>query len=159
MKAYRMVPHTLHAVKVPDNTKVYNYLEEQEYFTDSSNCIVITGIMGEQYPVTVEELSRSFSYVNGGAISKENLPKRMFEVRAIAGDDALVVFAERFQDTRTAKNRKGIRFLANRDSIYHGEGKGDFQVREVLRDGDVDVCNHLYCINGAIFEALFEPLD
>ena len=47
--------------KVSPGTKVHNFLENADYTTDEKRCFVITGTVGEQWPVNEEKLLKTYN--------------------------------------------------------------------------------------------------
>lgn len=45
---------------VKPGIKVYNFLENADYITDKENCVIMTGLIGEQWVINIETLKRLY---------------------------------------------------------------------------------------------------
>lgn len=52
--------YTIHWEKVKPGTYVSNFLEKAEYTTSEEKCIVITGTVGEQWPIDEKRLAQKY---------------------------------------------------------------------------------------------------
>lgn len=154
MKAYRKSMYTIHAVRVPAGIKVYNYLEDVEYTTTEEKCIVLTGTMGEQWPVTFARLASTYTFSGGGRLTEDIIPEGMFKVRTIVGEDAKIVFAEMTTEQVEVATSWGEILHANRPGIPHG--LGDYIVY-ADQSGQPDK-NDRRVVNGAVFVRTYEPV-
>ena len=94
MKEYRKKNYTMKAEKVAAGTELYNYLEDCHYVTTDDKCIKLIGTVGEEWPVTIEKLAKTYTFIDGTPITSENIPDGVFDIATIVGDDAETIFAE-----------------------------------------------------------------
>lgn len=142
------------AEKVVAGTKLYNYLEDCHYITNDTKCIKLIGTVGEEWPVTIEKLAKTYTLVDGTPITAENIPKGVFEIATIVDENAETIFAEQVTEQVQVATSWGEILTANRDSIPHG--KGDFIV-SANKDGQPNPKDR-WVVNGLVFTNTYEEL-
>lgn len=154
MNQYKKRFYTMRAVKVPAGTKLYNCLENCHYVTDSAKCIKLIGTVGEEWPVTIEKLSKTYTLVDGTPITTDNIPEGVFEIATIVDENAETIFAEQVVEQVQVATSWGEILTANRDGIPHGEG--DFIV-SANKDGQPNPEDR-WVVNGLVFINTYEEV-
>ena len=155
MKQFKKGAYTIKAEVVVPGTKVYNYLEDANYVTNEEKCVVLTGTAGEQWPVTIAKLAKTYQYTDGSVITANNLPEGQFEVATIVSDDADTIFAEQVQDQQQIQTSWGETLTANRDGVPHGDG--DWIVY-ANKDGQPNPDDR-WVVNGCIFADTYVEVE
>lgn len=154
MQAYRKKNYTMKAEKVVEGTKLYNYLENCEYITNGKKCIKLTGTVGEVWPVTIEKLAKTYTFIDGTLITTDNIPEGEFEIATIVGKTAEIIFAEQVTEKVQVATSWGEVLTANRDGVPHGEG--DFIVY-ANKDGAPNPEDR-WVVNGMVFINTYEVI-
>ena len=154
MKQYMKRSYTIKAEKVAAGTKLYNYLEDCHYTTTDTKCIKLTGTVGEEWPVTIEKLVKTYIFVDGSPITSENIPKGEFEIRTIVGETAETIFAEQVKGQVQVATSWGEILTANREGIPHGGG--DFIV-SANKNGEPNPEDR-WVVNGLVFNNTYEEV-
>ena len=94
MNNYKKKNYTMKAEKVAAGTELYNFLEDCKYTTNDSKCIKLIGTVGEVWPVTIEKLAKTYTFIDGTPITADNIPEGEFEIATIIGETADIIFAE-----------------------------------------------------------------
>lgn len=147
MQQYTKKSYTMSAEKVPAGTELYNYLEDCHYTTDASKCIRLIGTVGEEWPVTIEKLVKTYTFADGTHITAENIPEGEFKIATIVDETAVTIFAEETTEQVKVTTSWGEVLTANRDGIPHGNG--DFIVY-ANKDGQPDPDDR-WVVNGEVF--------
>ena len=126
--------------KVIPGTKVYNHLENCYYTTDEERCYVITGTVGEKWPVNKAKLERAYDiekYIDDidKGIPIEVNPKESTER----------IFAERAQKDIEVHTSWGDVLTAHEDDI----------IAYAVKDNQVDK-NDSWVINKDVFDTIYE---
>ena len=130
--------------KVEPGTEVYNKLENVHYVTDANKCIVITGTVGEQWPVTKAKLEKTYDV--------KNLLDRIDsgeKVKAHPLPTADKIYAERAD--------KETQVPTSWDDILTAH-EGDIIAYKVNGDGSIDR-NDSWVINKDIFKTTYESAE
>ena len=154
MKQYMKRSYTIKAEKVAVGTELYNYLEDCHYTTTNTKCIKLTGTVGEEWPVTIEKLVKTYTFVDGSPITSENIPKGEFEIRTIVGETAETIFAEQVKEKVRVATSWGEILTANREGIPHGDG--DFIV-SANKNGEPNPEDR-WVVNGLVFNNTYEEV-
>lgn len=152
MKEYRKKNYTMKAEKVAAGTKLYNYLEDCHYVTTDDKCIKLIGTVGEEWPVTIEKLAKTYTFIDETPITSENIPDGVFDIATIIGDDAETIFAEQTTEQVQVATSWGEILTANRDGIPHGDG--DFIV-SANKEGHPDSSDR-WVVNGLVFTNTYQ---
>ena len=154
MKEYAKKSYTMKAEKVAAGTAIYNFLEDCNYTSDDVKCIKLIGTVGEEWPVTIEKLAKTYTFIDGTAITPENIPDGVFEIATIVDETADTIFADQVVDERKVITAWGEILTANRAGIPHGNG--DFIVY-ANRKGkpDPDDC---WVVNGIVFANTYQEV-
>ena len=147
MKEYRKTQYVINAEKVEVGTELHNYLEDCHYVTTEAKCIKLIGTAGEVWPITIEKLAKTYTFVDGTPITKDNIPKGVFNIATLIGKKADTVFAERVTEQVDVATSWGEILKANRDGIPHGNG--DYIV--YANKGGVPNPDDKWVVNGLIF--------
>lgn len=154
MKTYKKKNYTIKAEKVATGTKIHNFLEDCDYTTNETKCIKLTGTVGEEWPVTIEKLVKTYTFIDGTAITADNIPEGEFEIATIVGETAEIIFAEQVAEKVQVETSWGEVLTANRDGVPHGEG--DFIVC-ANKDGEPDPDDR-WVVNGMVFNNTYEEV-
>lgn len=154
IKKYRKKSYVVTAEKVPARTKLNNFLEGRYYKTSEENCIKIIGTAGEMWPITIEELCKTYTMENGTPITGDNIPSGKFRVRTIVGDYEETVFAVQTKSRIFVKTKNGEIFVSNRIGTSHGNG--DFIVYS--NNNGKPNFNDAIVVNGKIFLNMYEDV-
>ena len=131
------------AEKVAAGTEIYNFLEDCHYTTNDVKCIKLIGTVGEEWPVTIEKLAKTYTLIDGTPITAANIPEGVFEIATIVNENAETIFAEQVQ----VATSWGEILTANRDGVPHGNG--DYIV-SANKNGHPNP-NDRWVVNGMVF--------
>lgn len=154
MKAYQKKNYTMKAEKVVAGTELYNFLEDCHYTTNDAKCIKLIGTVGEVWPVTIEKLAKTYTFIDGTPITADNIPEGEFEIATIVGETAEIIFAEQVTEKVQVATSWGEVLTANRDGVPHGEG--DFIVC-ANKDGEPNLDDR-WVVNGMVFINTYEEV-
>lgn len=155
MKKYRKRKYTLKAERLQPGENVYNILEDCSYETTETKCIKLTGIMGEEWVITIEKMEKNYTYIDGSKIAADNIPEGVFEVMTIFGECAPVIWAEQTTGKMKIKTSLGDILTANRAEVSHGNG--DYIVCAADEDGLPNPLDR-WVVNGVIFGKTYEKV-
>lgn len=142
------------AERVANGTKIYNFLEDCHYTTNDDKCIKLIGTVGEEWPVTIEKLIKTYTLIDGTTITANNIPEGVFEIITIVDENAETIFAEQVTEQIQVATSWGEILTANREGIPHG--KGDFIVN-ANKEGNPD-SNDRWVVNGMVFINTYEEV-
>lgn len=151
IKKYTKRHYEMRAEKVVAGTKLYNFLEDCNYVTNEEKCIKLIGTAGEVWPVTIDKLAKTYTFVDGTPITSDNIPEGEFAIATIVDGSADIIFAEQVTDRVEVATSWGEILKANRDGVPHGDG--DFVV-SANEDGKPNP-NDRWVVNGMIFPATY----
>lgn len=154
MKEYRKKYYEIKAQKVEAGTELYNFLEDCHYTTSEAKCIRLIGTAGEEWPVTIEKLAKTYTLADGTPITPENIPKGVFDISTIVDENADTIFAEQTTEQVQVATSRGEILTANREGVSHGNG--DYIVC-ANKDGKPDASDR-WVINGKIFLKTYEEV-
>ena len=154
MKQYKKRYYTMKAEKVPVGTKLYNYLEDCHYTTNDAKCITLIGTAGEEWPVTIEKLVKTYTLSDGTPLTAENIPEGEFRIATIVDGNAETIFAEQVSELVQVVTSWGEILTANRGGIPHGEG--DFIV-SANKEGQPNPEDR-WVVNGLVFINTYEEV-
>lgn len=117
-----------------------------------AECIKLIGTVGEEWPVTIEKLAKTYTLIDGTPITEENIPEGVFEIKTIVDQNAETIFAERVTSEVKVSTSWGEVLTANREGIPHGDG--DFIVY-ANKDGKPNPDDR-WVVNGMVFERTYE---
>lgn len=152
MKECKKRNYKMKAEKVSAGTEVYNFLEDAHYTTNDTKCIKLIGTVGEEWPVTIEKLAKTYTLIDGTPITEENIPEGVFEIKTIVDQNAETIFAEQVTSEVKVSTSWGEVLTANREGIPHGNG--DFIVY-ANKDGKPNPDDR-WVVNGMVFENTYE---
>lgn len=154
LKEYARRRIVILAEKVEVGTKIHNYLKDEDYVSTKDLCIKLTGTANELWLVTIPELVLTYSYPNGRAIRKNELPEGEFKVRLAVRRSEKTIFAEQTKKKLKIKNKYGKTIEVNKTGIPHGSGDyiiyGNKDGIPNFEDRDV--------VNGKIFLKLYREV-
>lgn len=154
MKEYRKKNYTMKAEKVTAGTEIYNFLEDCHYVTTDVKCIKLIGTVGEEWPVTIDKLAKTYTLIDGTPITPENIPEGEFEIATIVDEKAETIFAEQVTEQVQVATSWGEILTANRDGVPHGEG--DFIV-SANKNGQPNPDDR-WVVNGMVFTNTYEEV-
>ena len=94
MIEYKKKSYAMKAEVVAIGTEIYNFLEDCHYTTNEAKCVKLIGTVGEEWPVTLEKLAKTYTLADGTHITQENIPAGVFDIVTIVDDSAETIFAE-----------------------------------------------------------------
>lgn len=140
---------------------IFNNLECSKYVTNSIECIVLKGTVGEEWVTTVDSRQKTYVLKNGSPIT-DRVIKDMKGKSKLGGwvdimpskkphntftNYALFLNSKKYRNISIATSY-GTVLMANRVGIPHG--RGDFLVCGVLPNGQPDFGN-MWVVNGKVF--------
>ena len=136
-------------------TEIYNFLEDCHYTTNESKCVKLIGTIGEEWPVTLEKLAKTYTLADGTPITQENIPAGVFDIVTIVDDSAETIFAEQTIEQTKVSTSWGEVLTANREGVPHGNG--DFIVF-ANKDGKPNP-DDSWVVNGMVFNNTYAPVN
>ena len=80
MIEYKKKSYAMKAEVVAIGTEIYNFLEDCHYTTNEAKCVKLIGTVGEEWPVTLEKLAKTYTLADGTHITQENIPAGVFDI-------------------------------------------------------------------------------
>lgn len=147
---------------------LYNHLENRKYVITNETSIVLIGVCGEKYAMSVEYLKENFKRTDGSCITDDYLrslkPFRYVKLFRNTDDvykDGKTQYTNYALFVRSAiyhnipiKMNDGILVFANAEGIHHG--KGDYLVCGV-KDCKPDFSN-IKVVNGEVFAKTYSMI-
>lgn len=130
--------------KVEPGTEIYNELENVHYVTNADKCIVLTGTVGEQWPVTEAKLEKTYDVKN--LLDRINAGEKV-EAHPLPTADK--IYAERADKETQVQTSWGDVLTAH---------EGDIIAYKVNDDGSVNR-NDSWVINKDIFSTTYENAE
>lgn len=155
MIEYKKKSYAMKAEVVAIGTEIYNFLEDCHYTTNESKCVKLIGTVGEEWPVTLEKLAKTYTLANGTHITQENIPAGVFDIVTIVDDSAETIFAEQTIEQTKVSTSWGEVLTANREGVPHGDG--DFIVF-ANKDGKPNP-DDSWVVNGMVFNNTYAPVN
>ena len=129
--------------KAEPGTECYNYLEDNEYVTDSDRCFIVTGTAGEQWPINGDKLKSKYG-IDPDSIE---VGERVSASVTGGGNE---VYAVKTTDQVLIETAWGDTLIANRNGIPHGDG-------DMLVSTSPDFTGDVWVVNGEVFEVTYAP--
>ena len=154
LKEYKKRKYTIVAEKISAGVKIHDVLKNTDDITTEKKCIKLTGIAGETWIITIEELIANYCFTNGKVIRKNKLPTKKFKIKRIIKQTEKTIFAEQTKKKIKIINKFGKTILTNQEGIPHGNG--DYIIYKnkngipIFEDRDV--------VNGEIFLKIYEEI-
>lgn len=155
MIEYKKKSYAMKAEVVAIGTEIYNFLEDCHYTTNESKCVKLIGTIGEEWPVTLEKLAKTYTLADGTPITQENIPAGVFDIVTIVDDSAETIFAEQTIEQTKVSTSWGEVLTANREGVPHGNG--DFIVF-ANKDGKPNP-DDSWVVNGMVFNNTYAPVN
>jgi hypothetical protein len=155
MIEYKKKSYAMKAEVVAVGTEIYNFLEDCHYTTNESKCVKLIGTIGEEWPVTLEKLAKTYTLADGTPITQENIPAGVFDIVTIVDDSAETIFAEQTIEQTKVSTSWGEVLTANREGVPHGNG--DFIVF-ANKDGKPNP-DDSWVVNGMVFNNTYAPVN
>lgn len=155
MIEYKKKSYAMKAEVVAVGTEIYNFLEDCHYTTNESKCVKLIGTIGEEWPVTLEKLAKTYTLADGTHITQENIPAGVFDIVTIVDDSAETIFAEQTIEQTKVSTSWGEVLTANREGVPHGDG--DFIVF-ANKDGKPNP-DDSWVVNGMVFNNTYAPVN
>lgn len=155
MIEYKKKSYAMKAEVVAIGTEIYNFLEDCHYTTNESKCVKLIGTVGEEWPVTLEKLAKTYTLADGTPITQENIPAGVFDIVTIVDDSAETIFAEQTIEQTKVSTSWGEVLTANREGVPHGNG--DFIVF-ANKDGKPNP-DDSWVVNGMVFNNTYAPVN
>lgn len=155
MIEYKKKSYAMKAEVVAIGTEIYNFLEDCHYTTNEAKCVKLIGIVGEEWPVTLEKLAKTYTLADGTPITQENIPAGVFDIVTIVDDSAETIFAEQTIEQTKVSTSWGEVLTANREGVPHGNG--DFIVF-ANKDGKPNP-DDSWVVNGMVFNNTYAPVN
>lgn len=155
MIEYKKKSYAMKAEVVAIGTEIYNFLEDCHYTTNEAKCVKIIGTVGEEWPVTLEKLAKTYTLADGTPITQENIPAGVFDIVTIVDDSAETIFAEQTIEQTKVSTSWGEVLTANREGVPHGNG--DFIVF-ANKDGKPNP-DDSWVVNGMVFNNTYAPVN
>ena len=155
MIEYKKKSYAMKAEVVAVGTEIYNFLEDCHYTTNESKCVKLIGTIGEECPVTLEKLAKTYTLADGTHITQENIPAGVFDIVTIVDDSAETIFAEQTIEQTKVSTSWGEVLTANREGVPHGDG--DFIVF-ANKDGKPNP-DDSWVVNGMVFNNTYAPVN
>lgn len=130
--------------KVAPGTDIYNYLEDCHYTTDETRCYVLTGTVGEQWPVNQAKLEKTYK------VSEEDryLLEKGIMLNVQPKESADKIYAERAEQDTQVHTSWGDVLTAHEGDV----------IAFAVKDGEVDK-NDSWVINKDVFNTTYEKVD
>lgn len=155
MIEYKKKSYAMKAEVVAIGTEIYNFLEDCHYTTNEAKCVKLIGTVGEEWPVTLEKLAKTYTLADGTPITQENIPSGVFDIVTIVDDSAETIFAEQTIEQTKVSTSWGEVLTANREGVPHGNG--DFIVF-ANKDGKPNP-DDSWVVNGMVFNNTYAPVN
>lgn len=155
MIEYKKKSYAMKAEVVAIGTEIYNFLEDCHYTTNEAKCVKLIGTVGEEWPVTLEKLAKTYTLADGTPITQENIPAGVFDIVTIVDDSAETIFAEQTIEQTKVSTSWGEVLTANREGVPHGNG--DFIVF-ANKDGKPNP-DDSWVVNGMVFNNTYAPVN
>lgn len=155
MIEYKKKSYAMKAEVVAIGTEIYNFLEDCHYTTNEAKCVKLIGAVGEEWPVTLEKLAKTYTLADGTHITQENIPAGVFDIVTIVDDSAETIFAEQTIEQTKVSTSWGEVLTANREGVPHGDG--DFIVF-ANKDGKPNP-DDSWVVNGMVFNNTYAPVN
>ena len=155
MIEYKKKSYAMKAEVVAIGTEIYNFLEDCHYTTNEAKCVKLIGTVGEEWPVTLEKLAKTYTLADGTPITQENIPAGVFDIVTIVDDSAETIFAEQTIEQIKVSTSWGEVLTANREGVPHGDG--DFIVF-ANKDGKPNP-DDSWVVNGMVFNNTYVPVN
>lgn len=155
MTEYKKKSYAMKAEVVAIGTEIYNFLEDCHYTTNEAKCVKLIGTVGEEWPVTLEKLAKTYTLADGTPITQENIPAGVFDIVTIVDDSAETIFAEQTIEQTKVSTSWGEVLTANREGVPHGDG--DFIVF-ANKDGKPNP-DDSWVVNGMVFNNTYAPVN
>lgn len=152
---YKKKAYCIKAEKVIPGTQLHNFLEDCDYVTSETKCIKLIGTVGEVWPVTVEKLSKTYTFIDGTPITAENIPEGVFDISTIVDENAETIFAEQTKEQVKVATSWGEVLTANRDGVPHGEGDFIVYANKCGQPNQEDK----WVVNGMVFANTYQKLS
>ena len=118
MIEYKKKSYAMKAEVVAIGTEIYNFLEDCHYTTNEAKCVKLIGTVGEEWPVTLEKLAKTYTLADGTHITQENIPAGVFDIVTIVDDSAETIFAEQTIEQTKVSTSWGEVLTANPDDSW-----------------------------------------
>ena len=155
MIEYKKKSYAMKAEVVAIGTEIYNFMEDCHYTTNEAKCVKLIGTVGEEWPVTLEKLAKTYTLADGTPITQENIPAGVFDIVTIVDDSAETIFAEQTIEQTKVSTSWGEVLTANREGVPHGNG--DFIVF-ANKDGKPNP-DDSWVVNGMVFNNTYAPVN
>ncbi len=155
MIEYKKKSYAMKAEVVAVGTEIYNFLKDCHYTTNEAKCVRLIGTVGEEWPVTLEKLAKTYTLADGTHITQENIPAGVFDIVTIVDDSAETIFAEQTIEQTKVSTSWGEVLTANREGVPHGDG--DFIVF-ANKDGKPNP-DDSWVVNGMVFNNTYAPVN
>lgn len=142
-KRFESGSYTVSVEKAEPGTECYNYLEDNEYVTDSDRCFIVTGTAGEQWPINGDKLKSKYG-IDPDSIE---VGERVNASVAGGGNE---VYAVKTTDQVLIETAWGDTLIANRNGIPHGDG-------DMIVSTSPDFTGDVWVVNGEVFEGTYAP--
>lgn len=142
-KRFESGSYTVSVEKAEPGTECYNYLEDNEYVTDSDRCFIVTGTAGEQWPINGDKLKSKYG-IDPDSIEVGE------RVSASVNGGGNEVYAVKTTDQVLIETAWGDTLIANRNGIPHGDG-------DMIVSTSPDFTGDVWVVNGEVFEGTYAP--
>lgn len=142
-KRFESGSYTVSVEKAEPGTECYNYLEDNEYVTDSDRCFIVTGTAGEQWPINGDKLKSKYG-IDPDSIE---VGERVSASVTGGGNE---VYAVKTTDQVLIETAWGDTLIANRNGIPHGDG-------DMIVSTSPDFTGDVWVVNGEVFEGTYAP--
>ena len=142
-KRFESGSYTVSVEKAEPGTECYNYLEDNEYVTDSDRCFIVTGTAGEQWPINGDKLKSKYG-IDPDSIE---VGERVSASVTGGGNE---VYAVKTTDQVLIETAWGDTLIANRLGIPHGDG-------DMIVSTSPDFTGDVWVVNGEVFEGTYAP--
>lgn len=142
-KRFESGSYTVSVEKAEPGTECYNYLEDNEYVTDSDRCFIVTGTAGEQWPINGDKLKSKYG-IDPDSIE---VGERVSASVTGGGNE---VYAVKTTDQVLIETAWGDTLIANRNGIPHGDG-------DMIVSMSPDFTGDVWVVNGEVFEGTYAP--
>lgn len=142
-KRFEAGSYTVSVEKAAPGTECYNYLEDNEYVTDSDRCFIVTGTAGEQWPINGDKLKSKY----GLDPDSIEVGERVSASVTGGGNE---VYAVKTTEQVLIETAWGDTLIANRNGIPHGDG-------DMIVSTSPDFTGDVWVVNGEVFEGAYAP--
>ena len=105
--------------------------------------------------MTVEKLSKTYTFMDGTPITAENIPEGVFDISTIVDENAETIFAEQTKEQVKVATSWGEVLTANRDGVPHGEGDFIVYANKCGQPNQEDK----WVVNGMVFANTYQKLS